>query len=208
MCDIPAMGPDERVQLLLDAKREYEGPEKDNAANAGFYDEVAHEVAERVVASGSIGKLDIAALVAWKRLRADTSWVKALMFLPDVKVRAQTALGVQAARDTKRDVPEAAASARSALTGLPGMRTGDAVASAMCFVAAPERMAVYDRRAHHGLTLVGLELDHRRGRYGRYMRLVEQCRLELADHKHTWTARQVDLALYQLGEPRGRATTR
>lgn len=129
------------------------------------------------------------------------------MSLPDFKVRAKTAVAVEAARDTKRDVRDAASRARSALTGLPGMGTGDVVASAMCFVAAPKRMAVYDRHAHHGLTLVGLELNNRRGRYGRYIGLVEQSRLELADNEHEWTARQVDLALYQLGGPSRRTTS-
>jgi hypothetical protein len=196
------MGPDERVELLLEAKRKY-----DAAGNGSAYDEVVDEVAERVAGSGSIGKLDIGALVAWKRLRADTAWVKALMFLPEVAVRAQTSRAVNAAQDGTRTVPEAASDARSALTALPGMGVGDAIASTLCFVAAPNRMAVYDGRAHHGLALAGLELDNRRGRYRRYMELIEQCRGELADRKHSWTAREVDLALFQLGERARRTST-
>ncbi len=81
------------------------------------------------------------------------------------------------------------------------------MASTLCFVAAPDRMAVYDRRTHHGLTMVGLELDNRPGHYGRYMVLVEQCRTEVTDRGHEWTGRQVDLALYQFGEPKRRPTT-
>jgi hypothetical protein len=87
------------------------------------------------------------------------------------------------------------------------MGVGDAIASTLCFVAAPSRMAVYDGRAHHGLALVGLQLDNRRGRYRRYMELIEQCRSELADRKHAWTAREVDLALFQLGERTRRTST-
>jgi hypothetical protein len=196
------MGPDERVELLLEAKRKY-----DAIGNGRAYDEVVGEVAERVAASGSIGKLDVGALVAWKRLRADTAWVKALMFLPDLDVRAQTARAVEAANDRTRTVPEAASDARSALSALPGMGVGDAIASALCFVAAPDRMAVYDRRAHQGLALVGFELDNRRGRYRRYMEFVEQCRGELAGTRHAWTAREVDLALFQLGERKRRTST-
>jgi hypothetical protein len=202
VCDTRAMGPDERVQLLLAAKSKY-----DAAGNGAAYDEVVDEVAERVDESGSIGKLDIGALVAWKRLRADTAWVKALMLLPDVDVRAHTARAVKAARDGARTVPEAASDARSALVELPGMGVGDAVASTLCFVAAPKRMAVYDGRAHLGLALVGLQLDNRRGRYRRYMEFIEQCRGELADRKHRWTAREVDLALFQLGERPRRVRT-
>lgn len=194
------MDPDERVRLLLDAKRRYDGN-----GEVSYYDEVVKEVAAGVAGSGSIGKLDIAALIAWKRLRANTGWVKALMSLPDVDVRAQTSSAVYAAQDLTRSLSEAAAGARSALTGLPGMGGGaDAVASTLCFVAAPSRMAVYDSRAHHGLKLIGLELNHRPlpGRYGRYMELVDQCQREVSGHGQVWIAREVDLALYQLGQRR------
>jgi hypothetical protein len=36
------------------------------------YDEVLHEVSDRIQTSGSIGKLDVGALLFWKRLRANT----------------------------------------------------------------------------------------------------------------------------------------
>jgi hypothetical protein len=198
VCDPLPMGPDQRIQLLLAAKSAYD------AGVSAYYDEVLYEVVERVTSSGSVGKLDIGALVAWKRLRADTEWVTDLMRLPEATVRTHTARAVDAARDNTSEVHEAASAARSALAGLPGMGVGDAVASTLCFVAAPQRMAVYDSRAHAALRLVELELDDRRGRYGRYMALVEQCRLELSESGHTWTARQVDLALFQLGDPKKR----
>ncbi|WP_424863141.1 hypothetical protein [Streptomyces sp. MMS24-I29] len=51
-------------------------------------DEVFHEVAQRTERAGSLGKTDIAALVVWKRLSAQTRWVSALMSLPDAQVRA------------------------------------------------------------------------------------------------------------------------
>jgi len=69
------------------------------------------------------------------------------------------------------------------------------------FAVAPHRLAVYDTRAHRGLTRLGLALDDRPGRYGRYLLLLEQCRRELAGQGHEWSARDVDLALYQLGRP-------
>ncbi|MGN5376924.1 hypothetical protein ACQ4WX_02675 [Streptomyces lasalocidi] len=46
------------------------------------------------------GKADIAALVVWKRLSAQTRWVTALMSLPDTHIRAVTEQAVTAARDT------------------------------------------------------------------------------------------------------------
>ncbi|MGY1753826.1 hypothetical protein [Blastococcus sp. SYSU D01042] len=65
----------------------------------GAYDEVFDEVAARVGAAGSAGKVDIGALLFWKRLRADTPWVAALHQVADSYVREVTARAVRAARD-------------------------------------------------------------------------------------------------------------
>jgi hypothetical protein len=65
--------------------------------------------------------------------------------------------------------------------------------------AAPDRLAVYGRRAQRGLELLGDTLTSSPGRYGRYMQLVQNL-LDLAhQHNHPWIARDVDLALYWLG---------
>jgi hypothetical protein len=195
-CHAARMEPGARVQKLLAAATAY-ATEVSSA-----YDEVVEQVAVRVAEAGSLGKLDLGALSAWKRLRADTPWMAQLMSCPDEQVRLHTERAVAAAQDESRPVPVAAAAARSALTPLPGFAHGDAMASVVCFVAAPLRLAVYDRRAHLGLQQLGLALDHRSGRYGRYLLLIEQCRSELAAHGHVWSARQVDLALYRLGQPK------
>ncbi|MDG4761403.1 hypothetical protein [Micromonospora sp. WMMD710] len=163
------------------------------------YDEVVEQVIARVADAGSLGKLDLGALSAWKRLRADTPWMARLMSRPEQEIRQHTERAVTAAQDESRTVAEAAVAARSALTPLPGFSNGDALASVVCFVAAPTRLAVYDSRAHSGLQQLGLVLDNRPGRYGRYLALVERCRAELAGQGYEWSARQVDLALYQLG---------
>ncbi|MBP2267045.1 hypothetical protein J3A64_002509 [Pseudarthrobacter sp. PvP004] len=163
------------------------------------YDEVLDEVAGRIGSSKSIGKADIGSLLLWKRLRADTRWVRNLMVIPDKEVREHTLKAVEAANDLSRSVPEAAASGRSALSPLPGFQAGDALASALLLAAAPERMAVYDRRAQGGLEMLGLQLSPARGRYGRYMELVENIRLSASANDHEWTARDVDVALYWLG---------
>ena len=87
-----------------------------------------------------------------------------------------------------------------ALSPLPGSSTGDALASAVLLAAAPDRMAVYDRRAQTALQRLGLELTASPGRYGRYMGLVEQLREQAASMAGSlWKARDVDLALYWLG---------
>lgn len=163
------------------------------------YDEVLDEVAERIGSTKSIGKADIGSLLLWKRLRADTRWVRNLMAVPDKEIREHTYKAVEVANDLSCSVPEAAASGRSALSPLPGFQAGDALASALLLAAAPERMAVYDRRAQTGIERLGLQVSPARGRYGRYMELVESIRLSANANNHAWTARDVDVALYWLG---------
>ena len=165
------------------------------------YDEVLLEVAERIESNGSIGKADIGSLLFWKRLRADTSWVKKLMTMPEVEVRSVTEKAVSAVRDTSNTVPESASAGRKALSPLPGFSRGDALASAVLLAAAPRRMAVYDQRAQIGLEKLALVLSPARGRYGRYMGLVEDIRGTARLNGHDWSARDVDLALYWHGRP-------
>lgn len=75
--------------------------------------------------------------------------------------------------DPSLPVPFAAAAGRSAISPLPGFESGDALAAALLLAAAPARMAVYDRRAQAGLEALGHALSPTRGRYSRYMELVE-----------------------------------
>jgi hypothetical protein len=168
------------------------------------YDEVLEDVANRIMVTASIGKADIGALLFWKRLRADTSWVRDLMTMRETEVRAVTAKAVSAARDQSLTVPQAASEGRRALAALPGFKTGDALASALLLAAAPKRMAVYDRRARAGLEALGLTISAKPGRYRRYMELVEALRSTANRHGHIWTARDVDTALYWLGGPKSK----
>jgi hypothetical protein len=89
------MEPEQRVRQLLAARDRYA------AAVGPAYDEVFEEVAARVAVTGSLGKLDLGALTAWKRLRADTPWMARLMGMPDGDVRAHTGRAVTAARDSR-----------------------------------------------------------------------------------------------------------
>lgn len=172
------------------------------AATSPSYDEVLYEVADRVRAIGSIGKADIGALLFWKRLRADTPWVSDLMTWPERKVREVTKDAVEAVINPSLTVSEAASAGRRALSELPGFDTGDAFASALLLAAAPQRMAVYDRRAQAGLEALGHQLSAARGRYGRYMTLVEDLRLLAKRNGHAWLARDIDVALYWIGGPK------
>lgn len=167
------------------------------------YDETLQDVIGRAAADGSLGKTDLGALFFWKRIPVG-AWAEKLLKMPDSEVRRITAAAVTAARDQRVTVPQAARRARQALLDLPGAKTGDPFASAVILAAAPDRMAVYDYRAHLGLWLVGLRLADGSGRYYRYMELIEQCRAKLATHGHgSWTAREVDLALFTIGQHRG-----
>lgn len=189
----PGPTADQVWQILLKAHDAYE------SEVSPHYDEVLHEVSDRVGGSGSIGKSDIGAILFWKRLRADTPWVRDLMVIPDLDVRHVTAKAVNLVRDEALSVPAAAAAGRSALGGLPGLTKGDALASALLTAAAPGRMAVYDRRAQSGLEALGMSLSAAPGRYSRYMEHVEALRAVAKDRDHAWAARDIDLALYWLG---------
>jgi hypothetical protein len=167
------------------------------------YDETLQDVIGRVATAGSLGKTDLGALFFWKRIPTGP-WAEKLLSMSDSTVRRITAAAVTAARDQQLTVPQAARRARQALLVLPGAKTGDPFASAVILAAAPDRMAVYDYRAHLGLWLVGLRLADGSGLYYRYMELLEQCRSELLEHRHgNWTAREVDLALFTLGKHSG-----
>lgn len=163
------------------------------------YDEVLHEVAQRTEHTGSLGKTDIAALVVWKRLSAQTRWVSALMSLPDTQVRAVTERAVTAVRDTTVPRSEAARAGRGIIWELPGFRTGDALASAVLTAAAPQGMAVYDRRVQHALDTLGLPLTPTPGRYGRYLQLLDGLLRHGGPRADGWTPRDIDTALYWTG---------
>lgn len=181
------------VDWLIAAHGEYE------QKVSVHYDDLLTEVSNRVKTAGSVGKADIGALVLWKRISASTKWASELMALPDDHVREVTARAVRSVQDQSLSVPEAAVAGRRELSGLPGFRSGDALASAVLLVAAPTRMAIYDRRAQAGLQRLGLTLSPQRGRYGRYMVLVEQLKNAANERGNSWQARNVDLALFWLG---------
>lgn len=123
------------------------------------YDDALTEVSSRVRDARSVGKADVGALVMWKRMRADTPWAGQFIALPEQHVREVTERAVRCAHDESLSVPEAAIAGRRELFGLPGFKNGDALASAVLLVAAPTRMAIYDRRAQAGLKRLDLTLS-------------------------------------------------
>ena len=56
---------------------------------------------------------------------------------------------------------------------------------------------MYDKRARKGFERIELELaDTPPFFYARYMRLIERCRAEATELGHQWSARDVDLTLF------------
>ncbi|HWC23837.1 MAG TPA: hypothetical protein VG502_16195 [Flexivirga sp.] len=189
--------PDNAVDRLVQAREEYD----DEVSPA--YDDALQVIFDRATSQRCLGKADIGSVVLWKRLNASSRWAKALMVTPDEDVRAATGTALACVTDTSCSIAEGAVNGRRALSAIPAFDRGDALASAVLFVAAPTRMAVYDRRAQSGIEKLGLTLSAQRGRYGRYMGLVEQ----LADAARRaglqWLPRDVDIALYSLGRATG-----
>jgi hypothetical protein len=191
----PEMNAEQRCVVLAAALDKY----RDKACAA--YDEVVNEVIDHAEADSNLGKGDLGALLLWKRIRVG-AWATKLLCTAESRVREVTGEAVTEARRLTVLVPEAAANARAILARLDGMKNMPAFASAVIYAAAPKRMAVYDYRAHLGLWKVGLPLEEGSGLYCRYMTLVEQCRQKQLEHRgEHWTARDVDLALYQYAEP-------
>ncbi|MCS0605584.1 hypothetical protein NX794_30915 [Streptomyces sp. LP11] len=195
---------DEDFTVLYDRAWDTLIPARANylAGVSPHYDEVFHDVVQRTERAGSLGKTDIAALVVWKRLSAQTRWGSALMSLPEAQIRSVAERAVTAVRDTVTR-SEAARTGRSIIWELPGFRTGDALASAVLTAAAPQRMAVYDQRVQHTLDTLGLTLTPTPGRYGRYLQLLDDLLQHGAAHTGDWTARDIDTALYWTGSPPG-----
>ncbi|WP_329392635.1 hypothetical protein OHA45_37115 [Streptomyces lydicus] len=192
MTDNPLALAPEQWQRLASAHQAY------TDTVSPYYDETLQHVTQRACDSGDIGKADIGALLMWKRLRADTPWAADLMALADADVRRATAAATTAARDTTLSRSAAAQAGRAALASLPGFRTGDALASAVLTAAAPDRMAVYDRRAHSALHTLDITLSHAPGRYSRYIETIDQLLATAPAPIRNWSARDMDTALYWL----------
>ena len=163
------------------------------------YDDVLREVSDRIEATGSVGKSDIATLAFWKRIRTDR-WAESFLSLSEERVREVTTPVVEAAREP--DVITAASKSRELLWGPPGFQTGSPMSSAVLTAIRPDGFAVYDSNANEGLKRVELDLaDDEPDHYAAYMSRIERCRAEArAVRGHDWSEHQVDLALYVLGK--------
>jgi hypothetical protein len=167
------------IGCLLDAMDQY----------SQSYDEVFIEVGERLREYGEAGKLDLAALICWKR-SGQGKWVSELMELQDAEVRAATRKALVASTDQDR---------LDALAVLPGFRQKYAIATAVLAAYDPENFAVLDRRALKALERLGCPVIRGRGETLRYLDRTRDLRDQVRDGRPSVTARNVDQALWVIG---------
>lgn len=178
---------DEQIKRLKDCVDAHE--------TGGNYDEVLDAVRARASANRHLTKLDLGALIAWKRLRANTPWVRSLMNMPEADVIDSTG-AVFSEANSGAPVVKRAEEARRELLVLPGCGKGSSGAYASAVLTACNaEMPVYDSRARAALIELKLVAKGERLPYSKYVDLVVRIR----ERGGFASNRQVDLALYWCG---------
>ncbi len=156
-----------------------------------IYDEIFHEVHDRIERSGDAGKIDIAAITFWKR-SGQGKWIGRLLQVPETEVRAATRQAFQAKTDQ---------AALEALAVLPGFKQKEAISTALLCAYDPTEYAVLDRRALSALNTLGYGVGKSLGMTLRYLDTVRALRDDVRTIRPGTTARDLDKALYVLGKP-------
>jgi hypothetical protein len=164
-------------------------------ADDNRYDEVFTEIGQRITDSQEAGKLDLAALITWKR-SAQGAWVKSLLATPETLVRSVTRKAFAADGDL---------AVLQTLAALPGFAVQGPIATALMAAYDPREWAVLDSRATTALADLGRPVGNQRGKTLRYLAAARRLRDELAARRPRVTARDVDKGLFMLGAPRRRA---
>jgi hypothetical protein len=163
------------------------------------YDALLDKVSAGIAKAGDAGHLDIAALVFWKRVRADR-WTQAFLVTPDGAVRVATrAAFARGLTDAQR---------KAALASLPGFRTGTfAIGSALLCAWQQDEYPVLDRRSVATLRKMAPSCPCNLGSYTTYAPAVRAIRDELNRQGvpvpgpgaaiKRWNARDVDKALFR-----------
>lgn len=159
------------------------------------YDEVFTEIGQRITQGREAGKLDLAALITWKR-SGQGAWVKDLLATPEARVRKVTRQAFAADGDL---------AVLRTLAILPGFGSRGPIATALMAAYAPREWAVLDRRASDALTDLERPIGRHSGRTLRYLATVRDLRNELAVRQPGITAREIDKGLFILGDPRRRS---
>jgi hypothetical protein len=176
------MNDGEVVEQLLEGMRQY----------GLHYDEVFWEVHARIREQGDAGKLDMAALICWKR-SGQGHWVSDLMELPDALVRERSRAALTARLTDQQRL--------DALALLPGFRTKSAIATAVLACNDPDEFGVLDRRALTGLERIERPITRGRGETLRYLNRLRELRNLTRGLRSNVTARNIDQGLWFIGSP-------
>ncbi|MGO9163034.1 MAG: hypothetical protein ACLP7J_20470 [Streptosporangiaceae bacterium] len=171
-------------------------------SDGGTYDEPLAEVISRVRVNGCMTKLDLLAMITWKRIRTAAPWVYDLLTTQDAKVRDCTEAAFQPGLSDQQRI--------DALKDIPGCRGGASMATVALCAYDPVEFGIMDDRALDALEDDPLEIDLHRRRRGltlRYLIKVRELRDMLAQVRTGVTARNLDQALFVIGDPKRRRVT-
>ena len=157
-------------------------------ANSSVYDQVFAEIGQRIREANEAGKLDLAALIMWKR-SGQGSWVKDLLATPEPEVRAIT----RDAFAIMGDLP-----VLRTLATLPGFTSQGPIATALMAARNPYDWGILDVRATNALACLGRPIGEKRGKTLRYLTEVRRLRDDLAKDRRGITAREIDKGLWWL----------
>jgi len=170
----------ELVERLLEAMGQY----------SPYYDEVFWEVSARIRGRGEAGKLDLAALICWKR-SGQGHWVSDLMEMPDADVRCHSRAALAAGLTDQQRL--------DALAPLPGFKSKYAIATAALACNDPDDFGIIDWRTLKGLKWIERPIVRGRGETLRYLGRVRELRDLTRGSRPRVTARNIDQALWFIG---------
>ena len=174
------MNDDELVTCLFKAMDQY----------SSYYDEVFLEVSAHIRVRGEVGKLDLAALISWKR-SGQGAWVSDLMELPDSEVRRHSRASLRGRLTDQQRL--------DALAPLPGFNTKYAMATVVLACYDQDEFGVIDWRTLEGLDHVGRPIERGRGETLRYFHRIRELRDLARKVRPSVSARNIDQGLWIIG---------
>jgi hypothetical protein len=155
-----------------------------------LYDQVLEEVHARLNSAGYATKLDLAALIAWKHVN-NAPWMQEMLKLPPLAVQQYTASAFGPGKTDQERV--------DAVRGIPGFRAGAAFASVLLAAWRPSEFGVYDNQSsgRGWEQVVKSACNCPRTELVVYFGHLRRIADELGGG---WTPRDVDKALYMLGQ--------
>jgi hypothetical protein len=162
-----------------------------------YYDEAFWAASVRIRKQGEAEKLDLAALICWKR-SGQGHWVLDLMEIPDTEVRKWTRAAFAAELTDQQRL--------DALAPLPGFKSKYSITTALLACFDPDEFGVLDWRALSGLESIQRPITRGRGETLRYLDRLRELRDLVRNVRPNVTARNIDQGLWRLGAPASRET--